>query len=292
MQRMDERSLVAASKPELVVLDTPDLNAETPPHLLDDDITPISRLFTRSTGIVPGLTADRIAAWTLTVDGCVRTPRTWTVAALKQEFEPVSVTAVMECAGNGRAYFPQPTSSVLWHFGAVGCATWTGVRLGDLLRHCGLRPEAIYTGHHSPDVNLDDDQPALSRGLPIEKAVAPETLVAYAVNGEPLPLLHGALRCAWRRDRGRRTYPISRANFIIERKPSRGRPPKFVGEVSGNFIIRKKAAAAATLHFVGRPRCGNERNARKVTRANFTSARISCVFGFVVPLRTHCEFNL
>ncbi len=55
MQRIDERSLVKAEKPELVLLDTPELNAETPAHLLDDDITPTARLFARNTGAMPAL---------------------------------------------------------------------------------------------------------------------------------------------------------------------------------------------------------------------------------------------
>ena len=191
MQRIDERSLVKAEKPELVLLDTPELNAETPAHLLDDDITPTARLFARNTGAMPAHGLAEIAGWTLTIDGCVRTPRAWTIAGLKREFETVSKTAVIECAGNGRAFFPQPAGTVLWRHGAVGCVRWTGVRLGDLLRQCELLPQAVYTGHRSPDVYLDGSGPAISRGLPIDKAMAPETLVAFALNGEPLPVLHG-----------------------------------------------------------------------------------------------------
>ena len=192
MQRTDERSLVAAEKPELVLLDTPELNAETPAHLLDDDITPTARLFARNTGAMPALSPATIADWTLRIDGLVRTPRVWTVAELKRDFETVTETAVIECAGNGRAFFPQPFGIVPWRHGAVGCARWTGVRLGDLLRQCEVLPKAVYTGHHSPDLRLDGGGPAISRGLPIEKALAPETLVAFALNDEPLSALHGA----------------------------------------------------------------------------------------------------
>ena len=191
MQRTDERLLVAATKPELVVLDTPELNAETPAHLLDDDITPIARLFARNTGAMPVFDAAEIAAWTLKVDGFVRIPRTWTIAELKREFEVVTEAAVIECAGNGRAFFPDPAGTVLWRHGAVGCVSWTGVRLGNLLRKCELLPQAMYTGHHSPDIYLNGSGPAISRGLPIDKALAPETLVAFALNSEPLPALHG-----------------------------------------------------------------------------------------------------
>jgi DMSO/TMAO reductase YedYZ molybdopterin-dependent catalytic subunit len=140
---------------------------------------------------MPLPTASDNAAWTLAVDGCVRTPRRWTISELQRQFETVTRIAVLECAGNGRAFFPEPAGTVLWRHGAAGCVAWTGVRLGDLLRACELAPDAVYTGHHSPDMRLDGRGPALSRGLPIEKALAPETLVAWAINGAPIPPLHG-----------------------------------------------------------------------------------------------------
>jgi sulfite oxidase len=187
----DERTLLTATKPDLVALDTPELNAECPAHLLDDDITPTERLFVRNSGRMPDLTASDMAAWTLTIDGCVRNPQTWSVAQLQDEFETVTQIAVMECAGNGRAFFRDPTGTVPWTYGAVGCGAWTGVRLADLLRRCELLPNAVYTGHHSPDRDLDGVTPAISRGLPIAKALAPETLIVWAVNGTALPVLQG-----------------------------------------------------------------------------------------------------
>jgi DMSO/TMAO reductase YedYZ molybdopterin-dependent catalytic subunit len=141
---------------------------------------------------VPELPPSAAASWTLTIDGEVAQSRSWTTEALRAEFGVVSVTAVLECAGNGRSAFQPPTDGLQWDVGAVGCARWTGVRLRDLLRACGLKRSAVYTGHHSPDVLMDGSgKPALSRGLPLAKALAPETLVAFAMNGEPLPLLHG-----------------------------------------------------------------------------------------------------
>jgi sulfite oxidase len=191
MQRTDERSLVAAAQPDLVVLDTPELNAETPAHLLDDDTTPASLLFVRNTGRVPDISEAQAAAWTLRVDGFVERPEEWAVEALRRDFETVTQAAVIECAGNGRAFFKHPTGTVLWERGAVGCPRWTGVRLADVLRACGVKAEAVYTAHHSPDRALDGKGAALSRGVPIAKALAEETLVAFAIDGEPLPLLHG-----------------------------------------------------------------------------------------------------
>jgi sulfite oxidase len=187
----EQRKLVAASKPELIILPTAELNAEAPAHLLDDDITPVNRLFARNAGTMPLPGAAEIAAWTLTIDGRVATTRRWTLSELQRQFETVTGIAVLECAGNGRAFFPEPAGTVLWRHGAAGCVAWTGVRLADLLDACGLAPDAVYTGHHSPDRRLDDRGPALSRGLPIAKAIAPETMVAWAINGEPIPPLHG-----------------------------------------------------------------------------------------------------
>ena len=190
-----EKALVAATKPDVFLLDSEELNAETPAHLLDDEITPLSRLFARNTGLMPQIAGPDIAAWTLRIDGCVRNARTWTIEALKREFAPVTRTAVLECAGNGRAFFPDPAGTILWRHGAVGCVAWTGVRLADLLARCGLLPQAVYTAHHSPDRAFDGNGPALSRGVPIAKALAPETLVAWAANGEPIPRCTAA-RCA------------------------------------------------------------------------------------------------
>ncbi len=187
----EQRALVAAEKPELRILPTVELNAETPAHLLDDDITPVRLLFARNTGTMPLPSASEIAAWTLAIDGCVRAPGRWTIGGLQEEFAAVTRIAVLECAGNGRAFFPEPAGTVLWQHGAAGCVAWTGVRLADLLHACEPTPGAIYTGHHSPDMRLDGCGPALSRGLPIAKAFAPETLLAWAINGQPIPPLHG-----------------------------------------------------------------------------------------------------
>jgi DMSO/TMAO reductase YedYZ molybdopterin-dependent catalytic subunit len=75
----------------------------------------------------------------------------------------------------------------------VGCARWTGVRLKDVLEAAGPRPSAIYTAHYGADPHLSGDpsKQALSRGIRLEKALEPHTLVAFAMNGEPIPNIHG-----------------------------------------------------------------------------------------------------
>jgi len=179
------------AKPGLVTFDDPALNAETPPHLLDDPITPVERFFIRNNGRMPD--ADLSAkGWRLAVEGAVRRPLSLSPRQLERDFDVVSVTAVLECAGNGRVFYPEPMEGVLWTLGAVGCARFTGVRLADVLHEAGLRPEAFYVAHESPDLSIDGTHAALSRGLPLWKALSPETLIAFAMNGRPLQPVHGA----------------------------------------------------------------------------------------------------
>jgi sulfite oxidase len=189
MPKAEERRLVDTMKPGLRLLEDEALNAEAHPHLLDEPITPFGSFFIRNNGWLPKFEAD---GWTLTIDGEVERPLRFSVAELANSFDRVTLMAVLECAGNGRSGFAEPTSGLQWSRGAVGCARWTGVRLADVLRAAGVKRSAVYTGHLSPDVQVDGSgRAALSRGLPIDKSLAPETLIAFEMNGEPLPHLHG-----------------------------------------------------------------------------------------------------
>ncbi|MFH5926382.1 sulfite oxidase [Roseomonas xinghualingensis] len=181
-----------AGKSDLTPLRDAALNAETPVHLLDEPITPVSRFFVRNNGQVPSFDDAQLKNWTLTLDGEVEHPLTLSLAELRSRFQIVTEEAVLECAGNGRHNYSPPTEGLQWGDGAVGCARWTGLRLADLLMAAGLKPSARYTAHFSADPCVDGDGPALSRGLPLWKALSPETLLAFEMNGQPLTLLHGA----------------------------------------------------------------------------------------------------
>jgi DMSO/TMAO reductase YedYZ molybdopterin-dependent catalytic subunit len=175
---------------KLRVLEDAPFNAETFAEALDAPITEVGTFFIRNNGIMPP--SVDFSGWTLTVDGEVDRPQSFSVDALKANFETVHLTAVLECAGNGRNTVVPKTGGLQWSDGAVGCARWTGVRLGDVLRACGIKRTAVYTAHLSPDIQVENPrEPALSRGLPIQKALAPETLLAFAMNGAPLPREHG-----------------------------------------------------------------------------------------------------
>ncbi|HRP96303.1 MAG TPA: sulfite oxidase [Rhodocyclaceae bacterium] len=179
-------------KEGLIVRNDRPVNLETPPHLLDPDVTPIANFFVRNNGGVPDAAADP-DAWTITIDGEVDNPLELTLAQLKADFEQVTMQSQLECAGNGRAGFNPSPRGNQWVIGAVGNGEWTGCRLGDVLERAGLKSSAVYTGHYGADPHLSGEagRPAISRGVPIAKATDPHTLIVWGMNGEPLPLIHG-----------------------------------------------------------------------------------------------------
>jgi DMSO/TMAO reductase YedYZ molybdopterin-dependent catalytic subunit len=180
-------------KDGLRVLSDRPINAETPAHLLDDDITPIARHFIRNNGIPPA-NLDA-ASWRLTVDGEVETPLTLSIDDLRRDFQVVDLQLQLECGGNGRASFNPPARGNQWTVGAVGNAQWSGVRYRDVIRAAGFKENtAVYTGHYGADTHLSG-QPgkvAISRGIPISKALEPYTLIAFEMNGEPIHPMNGA----------------------------------------------------------------------------------------------------
>lgn len=190
----DSHEKVFASKQGLTLLNDRPINAETPPHLLDDDVTPNNRYFVRNNGTVPEMAEKMDASgWTLTVDGLVNTPLTLTLDDLKTKFKAVKLKLQHECGGNGRAAFNPPAKGNQWTLGAVGNAEWTGVRYADILKAAGVKDSVIYTAHYGMDGHLSGDPNKLpiSRGVPIAKAMDPHSLIVYEMNGEPLPVLNG-----------------------------------------------------------------------------------------------------
>jgi DMSO/TMAO reductase YedYZ molybdopterin-dependent catalytic subunit len=176
----------------LVVLGDRPLVAETPEHLLDDDTTPTAKFFVRNNGQIPEA-AKEPDAWRITVDGEVNGALALALGELKQKFSPVTRRIVLECGGNGRSFFAPQARGNQWTNGGAGCAKWTGVRLSDVLKAAGVKPSAVYTGHFGADPHLsgEPDKQALSRGVPIAKAMDENSLIVWAMNGEPLPAIHG-----------------------------------------------------------------------------------------------------
>ncbi|MGB3588338.1 MAG: sulfite oxidase [Tunicatimonas sp.] len=167
-------------------------NVEAPPHLLDEEITTFPHIFIRNNGIIPqNIDAQQ---WTLTVGGeSVTAEKTYNLADLKNNFPSHTYQLTLECGGNGRAGFYPPASGNQWEEGAIYCAQWTGVRLRDILDDVGIKNDAVYVGYYGKDTHLSGDpsKVVISRGVPIEKAQQDETLLAWAMNGEDIPLEHG-----------------------------------------------------------------------------------------------------
>lgn len=176
----------------MVLLNDKPWNMEAQAHLLDDKITPNKYIFIRNNGLTPeGIDAKK---WTLTIDGeSVSQKKTFTLADLKSKFKQYTYQLTIECGGNGRSEFNPPAKGNQWTVGAVYCAEWTGVRLRDVLEAAGIKDDAIYIGYHSADEHLSRDpkKEPISRGAPMAKALQDETLLAFKMNGEDIPLVHG-----------------------------------------------------------------------------------------------------
>jgi len=184
--------IIPGKHPGLVVLNDRPVNAETPAHLLDDRVTSVDRLFVRNNGLPP-VEIDP-AKWSLTIDGeAVEESVSFTLEELKQRFKHYSYQLVLECGGNGRSEFDPPARGNQWTTGAVGCPRWTGVRLADVLRAAGLKGNAVYIGYYGADTHIsgNPDKRPISRGVPLAKAMEDETLIAWQINGEDLPLMNG-----------------------------------------------------------------------------------------------------
>lgn len=177
---------------EMVVLNDRPWNIEAQAHLLDDKITPNSAMFVRNNGLVP----DELDAttWKLSFDGeSAIQQKSYTIQELKSKFKAHTYQLTLECGGNGRSEFDPPAKGNQWTIGAVSCATWTGVRLRDVLEDVGVKPDAVYIGYHAADIHLSQnpDQEPISRGAPMAKALQDETLLAFQMNGADIPTVHG-----------------------------------------------------------------------------------------------------
>ncbi|MFK8054238.1 MAG: sulfite oxidase [Woeseiaceae bacterium] len=186
--------LSSLGKDELRLLNDRPINAETPAHFLDDNVTPATRMFVRNNGIPPA-PIENPDAWAVRIDGeaCLR-PQTFSVADLRNQFDVVTLQLQLECGGNGRSEFRPRASGNQWTTGAISCANWTGARLADVLAHCGVSDAAVYVAYAGADLHLSGDatKRPISRGVPMRKALEPETLLAFEMNGDPIPLVHGA----------------------------------------------------------------------------------------------------
>jgi DMSO/TMAO reductase YedYZ molybdopterin-dependent catalytic subunit len=163
------------------------LDYGTRPDRMPGLLTPIDRFFVRSHAPTPRIDA---ATWRLRIDGdAVGRSVEIGYDQLRREFEMVSVLRTIECAGNRRVLFGEEWGRIFegtqWGRGAISTAEWTGVRLRDVLDRAGVREDAVEVLAESLD------EVRASRPLPMSKALAEDTLVVVAMNGEELPPDHG-----------------------------------------------------------------------------------------------------
>lgn len=111
---------------------------------------------------------------------------------LMHQFPSVDVTAVCQCAGSRRGLSDPHVPGVEWGYGAVGNATWTGVRLRDVLRHFGIDTATVEVGFRGEDRGPLELTPRFVKSLPTYKAMDDQTILAYAMNGKPIPHWNGA----------------------------------------------------------------------------------------------------
>ncbi len=177
--------------PDFVVLEQAPFNGGAPAPLLRTAlITPLALFYVRAHALVPVID---LASYRLHVTGMVATPLSLSLDALRSDFPATALTATLQCAGNRRselhAVQPIPGESVMWRDEAISTATWEGVPLGAILARAGVAAGAA----HAAFLGLDHvEKTGEGFGGSVPLAQTGDVLLAYAMNGEPLPPVHGS----------------------------------------------------------------------------------------------------
>lgn len=179
---------------DMVVHSEEPYNAEPPrTALAGHRLTPADAFYVRNHGPVPRIDP---ASYRLDLDGLLERPGTWSLDELRDRFDEHRVTATLQCAGNRRAGLAEVREipgEAPWGPAATGTAVWTGVLLADLLADAGVDPAATHVVFSAPDVSAIPDPPEPYRAsVPLEAVDRSEVLLARAMNGSPLPTVHGA----------------------------------------------------------------------------------------------------
>ncbi|HEX3834993.1 MAG TPA: sulfite oxidase [Solirubrobacteraceae bacterium] len=189
-----EASRALGKRGDMVVHTVDPYNAEPPrAALAAAPLTPLDAFYVRNHGPVP---ATRTASYRLCIDGLVVRPQELSVAELRDRFEERRMVATLQCAGNRRSGLQEVSpipGEASWGPGATGTAEWSGVALADVLRDTGLAAEARYVELIGADISAEA-RPSQPFGASVSrrKALDGEVMLAWAMNGEPLPAVHGA----------------------------------------------------------------------------------------------------
>ena len=168
------------------------LNLEMPFSSLREFVTPNEKFYVRCHFPVPQIDAS---GWKLRVEGAVAAPIAFTFDELRH-MRTHTITAVMECAGNGRSHLEPKVKGVAWDIGAVGHAEWSGVLLRDVLECAGIERDALEIVLEGADRGAIKEPPRppgeihYARSLPVAKGTN-DVLLAFEMNGEPLTAEHG-----------------------------------------------------------------------------------------------------
>ena len=167
------------------------LNCETSiPALMGGAVMPNQRFYVRNHFPIPQLDAS---SWRLNVRSLVERPLSLSLRDL-MKMPSQSQFVTLECAGNGRSLLSPRVNGEQWNFGAVSTAEWTGVPLAEVLDRAGIRAgekEVVFRGADRGKTDANSEPIRFERSLSIGNAQAPEVLLAYAMNGEALPIVHG-----------------------------------------------------------------------------------------------------
>jgi len=179
-------ALLSRTLPSAIVLSPNPKDVEMPVGEFIDEITPVEHFFVRCHTLIPEV---KLPEWKLEISGLFDKPQTLTLDDLKK-LPRVELVSVLECAGNGRSFYQPRVAGAQWRFGSVGNARWTGVRLRDVLKRAGLKPEATQLLMDGADVPMGT-MPKFQRTLDVRKALDPDTMLAWEMNGQPLTADHG-----------------------------------------------------------------------------------------------------
>ena len=185
-------------KKKMRVMTKKPLNAETPVESLRSWITDNRMFFKRNQGQIME-SPVALSDWKLTIDGLVEQNLTLNFEDIRR-LPKVEVADTMECSGNSRSLLEQKASGNPWTIGGVGNAIWGGVWLKELLEKAQLKDSAKHISFEGFDKPLGSAGIKFIRSIPLEKAIS-STILAYEMNGQPLPLEHGfplrALALGW-----------------------------------------------------------------------------------------------
>ena len=177
----------ATIKKDLIIRSESPADFETPVQLLDKGwITSNEDHYVRSHLPFPSVQLNN---WNLAVEGEVNRSLKLTMPDIRA-FNEVTRTVTLECSGNGRAFADPPVPGLQWEKGAVGTARWTGIRLRDVLMKAQVKPAAKHVILNGADLPIRA-VPDFVRSIPIEKAMHPNTMLAYRMNGDTIPIYHG-----------------------------------------------------------------------------------------------------